>query len=318
MTQYNKAGRATVVREVQGLAALMRFFPESFADCISLILNRKGHVAVTGMGKSGHIAKKIAATFASTGTPAFFIHPAEALHGDLGMVRSQDCILALSNSGETKELQGILEYAAQHSLPVIAMTAEPQSTLAMQADLVLLLPRAKEACPLGCAPTTSTTQMLVLGDALAMTLLEARGFSAEDFNTFHPGGHLGKRLMRVREIMHVGDAIPFVSHTATMGEAILEISKKRMGCTGVVQGKRLIGIITDGDLRRHMMPDLLLQPVTTIMTSSPRAISENIAVAKALGLMQQHKITNLFVVDVEGQVKGILHLHDCLHVSSLK
>lgn len=275
-----------------------------------------GHrIAVTGLGKSGLIARKIAATFASTGTPSLFVHPAEASHGDLGMVVVGDAVLALSNSGETAELADLIEHARRFGLPLLAVTMRGSSTLALAADLVLELPQATEACPLGLAPTTSTTMQLALGDALAVALLLRRGFDASDFRRFHPGGRLGARLRRVRQLMHDGDALPLASPATPMHEALLTMTQKRFGCLGILDAAgRLAGIVTDGDLRRHMAPDLLARTVGEIMTRAPRTIGPDALAADALRIMNEtrHPITALFVVDAAQAPIGILHVHDLL------
>ncbi|HLI10907.1 MAG TPA: KpsF/GutQ family sugar-phosphate isomerase [Alphaproteobacteria bacterium] len=277
----------------------------------------RGRIVVTGMGKSGHIARKIAATLASTGTPALFVHPAEASHGDLGMVTREDAVLALSNSGETNELADLVAYTRRFAIPLIAVTGRAQSSLAEAADIALILPSAPEACPLGLAPTTSTTLMLALGDALAIALLERKGFSAEEFQVLHPGGNIGRRLLRVSDIMHTGDEIPLTSPEASMSEAILVMTRKHFGCVGVLDGAgRLIGIITDGDLRRHMGAELLDKRAAEVMTRGPQTIRPRALAAEALGLMNSRGIdnrgiTSLFVVE-EGRPIGILHIHDCL------
>ncbi len=278
----------------------------------------EGRVVVSGMGKSGHIARKIAATLASTGTPALFVHPAEASHGDLGMIVAGDAVLLLSNSGETPELADLIAHCRRFALPLIAITTEPASTLAKQADTVLLLPKMPEACPMGLAPTTSTTMQLALGDALAVALLRRRGFTAADFRQFHPGGKLGARLKRVAELMHTGEAVPLVSPETRMDDALLVMTEKRFGCVGVIDGAgRLIGIITDGDLRRAMGADLLTRRAGEIMTAQPRTIAPSALAAEALHQMSGRAppITTLFVVDPEagdGRPLGILHIHDLL------
>jgi arabinose-5-phosphate isomerase len=295
----------------EGIQALARQLDERFVAALDRIAAAPGRVIVTGMGKSGHVARKIAATLASTGTPAQFVHPAEASHGDLGMITRSDVVLALSNSGETEELSDVLAYARRYGIPVVAMTRGEDSSLADAADVVLLLPAIPEACPMGLAPTTSTTAMLALGDALAVALLERRGFTAQDFQVLHPRGALGKRLLRVTDLMHGGDAMPLIDPETRMGEAILVITAKRFGCAGVVEGGRLLGIITDGDLRRHMGTGLFDQAAARIMTPTPVTIRPQALAAEALGLMNARAITSLFVVEDERPV-GILHIHDCL------
>jgi arabinose-5-phosphate isomerase len=269
-------------------------------------------VAVTGIGKSGHVARKIAATFNSTGTPAYFIHPSEASHGDLGCVAADDVLLALSNSGESAELGDILAFAARRNLPVLAMTKNPRSFLGRQAVNILLLPDAGEAGPLGCAPTTSTTMMMALGDALAMSLLQLRGFTSEEFAAFHPGGQLGRKLLLVRNIMHEGDAVPMTDISTPMREALYIMTGKGFGCVAVTDRGRLAGIVSDGDLRRHMSADLLEKTAGEVMTPNPATVSADAPAAKALGVMSEKKITGLLIADENGEVVGIVHMHDCL------
>jgi arabinose-5-phosphate isomerase len=297
-------------------AALSEGLGEAFAAAVKTIAEAPGRIIVTGMGKSGLVARKVAATLASTGTPAAFVHAAEASHGDLGMVQNGDVVLALSWSGETAELAAIVTYARRFRIALIAMTAEPESTLGRQADIRLVLPQAQEACPHGLAPTTSTTMQLVLGDALAIALMEAKGFSARDFSIFHPGGKLGARLTLVREVMHKGERIPRVGIGAKMSAAVMEISSKGFGCVGVFDADgRLAGIITDGDLRRHMKSDLMDMPVADVMTRAPRTIGAEALVAEALELIS-HKISALLVVDSGRHVVGIVHFHDLLRLGA--
>lgn len=286
-----------------------------FARAVELILSRTGRVMVSGMGKSGHIARKIAATLASTGTPAYFVHPGEASHGDLGMIKPSDAILLLSWSGETKELADIITYARRRRIGLIAITAGADSTLAGKADVALVLPRSEEACPNGLAPTTSTTMQLAIGDALAIALLEARGFTAANFRDFHPGGQLGASLTFVRDIMHSGDSLPLIAQDRTMADAIVEISAKGFGCVGVCDERgELLGIITDGDLRRHMRPDLMVLPVAVVMTRSAKTIESDVLAVEALDVLNSLKITALFVVDKNNVPQGIVHLHDLLRL----
>jgi len=309
------AARRVLRAEADALATLARALDATFDQAVERLAAVEGRVVVTGMGKSGHIARKIASTFASTGTPALFVHPAEASHGDLGMIARSDLVLALSNSGETPELADLVDYTRRFQIPLVAMVGRRASTLADAADIVLALPPLAEACPLGLAPTTSTTTMLALGDALAVALLERRGFGAADFGILHPGGRLGQRLIRVADLMHTGDALPRVGLAAPMSEALLVMTEKRLGCVGVVDGSgRLGGIITDGDLRRHMSPDLLDRTAGEVMTARPRTIRPQALAAEALALMNQtdRPFTVLFVVDQRGRPEGVLHMHDCL------
>ncbi len=305
--------RRVLKAEISGLEKLSSALGGTFSTAVDFCAAVRGRIIVTGIGKSGHVARKIAATLASTGTPAQFVHAGEASHGDLGMIAAEDAILALSNSGETTELADIIAYSRRFDIPLIAVTAGWHSTLAAAADAVLLLPASAEACPMGLAPTTSTTAMMALGDALAIALLERRGFSTADFHLFHPGGRLGRRLLRVVEIMHSGDAVPMVPPDAPMSEAILVMTAKAFGCVGVRDGEgQLVGVVTDGDLRRHMGDSLLSRRVAEIMHRSPKTISPNALAAEALGLMNRFAITALFVTDNTGCPIGFLHMHDCL------
>lgn len=313
------SARRTIETERRGLdalsAALDNGLSTPFAEAVKVIRAATGRVVVSGVGKSGHIGRKIASTLASTGTPAFFVHPAEASHGDLGMVTASDAIVALSWNGESAELTSIVEHSRRFRIPLIAVTAAPDSTLARKSDVVLTLPRADEACPHGLAPTTSTLIQLALGDALAIALLESRGFTAEDFHILHPGGRLGASLHFVRDIMHQGDAIPLARRGAPMSEAILLIGEKRLGCVGIVDpAGKLVGIITDGDLRRHLSgPDLLARKVDSVMTAKPKTIAPDTLVGAALDILNQSKITVLFVVE-SGKPVGIVHMHDLLRL----
>jgi arabinose-5-phosphate isomerase len=297
-------------------AALEDGLAEPFAHAVRLMTGITGRVIVTGVGKSGHIGSKLAATLASTGTPAFFVHPAEANHGDLGMIAKDDVIISMSWSGETAELKGILAYSRRYRIPLIAITSGEKSTLAREADVVLRLPKAVEACPHGLAPTTSTMMQLAIGDALAIALLEARGFTAGDFHKFHPGGTLGAALTHIGEIMHKGERIPLVASGTQMGEAIIEISSKGFGCVGITgPDGRLAGIVTDGDLRRHIGKDLLSMRVDDVMTKNPKTAAADTLVAKALDIVNSSKITALMIVE-DGRPAGIVHLHDLLRVGA--
>lgn len=312
--KFLAAGRRVIAAEAQGLSALGSALGDSFAAALDLLLRAKGRVIVSGIGKSGHIARKIAATFASTGTPAQFVHPAEASHGDLGMVTSADVVVAISNSGEAPELANMLAYTRRFAIPLIAITSKPESSLARQADIILLLPQLGEACGTGIVPTISTTMSIALGDALAVALMEYRTFTPEDFKDFHPGGTLGARLSKVRDLMHVGDAIPLVSQDAPMSDVLLTISKKGFGVAGVAsKDGALAGIITDGDLRRHMS-GLLEMTAKQVMTPKPTTIAPDALAEQAVALMNTQKITCLFAL-IEGPnpaIAGILHIHDCL------
>ena len=306
--------RRVIGIEADGLAALAATLDGSFSAAIDLILGAKGRVIVSGMGKSGHVGRKIAATFASTGTPAQFVHPAEASHGDLGMVTEGDVALVLSNSGETPELSDIIAHTRRFGIPLIGVASRPGSTLLVQADVAILLPKAAEACGTGIVPTTSTTMTLALGDAMAVALMEHRRFTPDHFRTFHPGGKLGAKLMKVADLMHSGDAIPLVAEGMPMGDVLLEMSRKGFGVAGVTDGAgRLSGIVTDGDLRRHM-DGLLSRTAAEVMTRSPKTVAPGAVAEKAVALMKDRAITCLFVVDPDGdgQAAGILNSHDCL------
>ncbi|MGE0749994.1 MAG: SIS domain-containing protein [Variibacter sp.] len=293
-------------------AALNNGLGPAFIAAADLIAGASGRVIVTGMGKSGHIGRKIAATFASTGTPAFFVHPSEASHGDLGMITSGDVILALSWSGETAELKDLTDYSRRFRIGLIAVTAYPDSTLGRAADVLLTLPAAREACPHNLAPTTSALMQLALGDALAIALLESRGFTAIDFRVFHPGGRLGAMLKFVRDLMHTGEAVPLVSIGTPMKAAVEEMSRKGAGCVGITDAQgRLAGIITDGDLRRHIGSDLLALSVEAVMTRAPKTVRPDQLASEALELLNASKITVLMVID-DGRPVGIVHFHDLL------
>ena len=301
--------------EAAAIHALADRLDDGFAQAIERIAACAGKVVVTGMGKSGHVCRKIAATLASTGTPAFFLHAAEALHGDLGMVERKDLVLAISNSGETQEILDLIQILERLGLPLVAMTGRLDSTLARAADVVLDVSVAEEACPLGLAPTASTTATLALGDALAVALLEHRGFRAEDFAALHPAGALGRKLLKVDDLMHTGDALPRVATTTPMKKVLLEITSKHLGVTAVVDADgRLAGVVTDGDLRRALADsgDLLAQTAVAVMSRRPKTIDAGALAAKALAIMEQHAITSLFVVDADGRPTGVVHLHDLL------
>ncbi len=305
-------GRRVIAQEAAALEMLGTALDETFAAALSLILKARGRVIVSGMGKSGHIARKIAATFASTGTPAHFVHPAEASHGDLGMMAAGDVVLVLSNSGETPELADLIAYTRRFHIPLIGVASRADSTLLKQSDVALVLPQADEACGRGIVPTTSTTMTLALGDALAIALMEHRAFTPENFRDFHPGGKLGARLSKVRDLMHRSAEVPLIDTAAPMSEALLEISQKGFGVVGVVENGGLKGIITDGDLRRHMT-GLLDRKAGEVMTRDPRTIAPDALAETALALMNERKITCLFVLDPPSdQPVGILHIHDCL------
>lgn len=302
-----------ILAEAEALRLLAGTLDARFDAAVDSIAGLSGRLVVTGMGKSGHVARKVAATLASTGTPAQFIHPAEAGHGDLGMIAAGDGILALSASGETAELADITAHAGRFGLVLIAVTGRRDSTLARAADIALVLPRVAEACPHNLAPTTSTIMQMALGDALAVALLRRRGFSAEDFHVFHPRGRLGAQLSRVGQFMHAGPAMPLVRSGTPMPAAILTISEGRLGCIAVVdEAGRLVGIATDGDLRRHMDPGLLGRTIDTIMTRAPRTIGADTSAATALHTMNEHRINVLIVTDADQRPAGIVHVQDLL------
>lgn len=308
------AGKVLSIEE-KALGELRGRMGTEFVSAVELLLSSKGRVVFAGMGKSGLVCRKIAATFASTGTPALFMHPAEGGHGDLGMLVKGDTLVAVSNSGETEEMIRILPAVKRLGIPVICMTGNPGSTMAKRADVVLDISVSEEACPLGLAPTASTTVTMALGDAMAVALLEVRGFTEEDFALFHPGGALGRRLITVGEIMHTGEDIPRIPGDATVREAIFEITSKKLGFTTVVdKSGKLTGIITDGDLRRLMEREAepLKQTVSDIMTRDPKIIFKDSLAAKALQIMEKHSITSLVVGEDSGRIEGVIHLHDIL------
>jgi arabinose-5-phosphate isomerase len=309
----------TVQTEKAGLTALSAALEgalyDPFCAAVRQIAEISGRVIVTGIGKSGHIGAKIAATFASTGTPSFFVHPVEASHGDLGMITRDDVILAMSWSGESAELQGIISYSRRFSIPLIALTSGERSTLAREADTVLLLPKEQEACPHGLAPTTSTLMQLALGDALAVSLLEARGFTATDFKTFHPGGKLGASLSHVGDIMHSGENMPLVPLGTSMTDAVMMLAQKRYGCVGVISGDGVLaGIVTDGDIARNLTRNLSELSVDEIMTRNPKTVKPTMLATAALGLLNQHNISALIVTDETLRPIGIVHFHDLLRI----
>lgn len=308
-----------VTTERNGLVALEEALTNGlagpFCNAVNIIGGISGRLIVTGVGKSGHIGTKLAATFASTGTPAFFVHPAEANHGDLGMIGRDDAILAMSWSGESQELQGILSYSRRFSIPLIAMTAGESSTLAREADVVLLLPKVQEACPHGLAPTTSTVLQLAMGDAIAISLLEARGFTPNDFRVFHPGGKLGASLTHVRDIMHTGDRLPLVRQGTPMPEAIVTLSHKHFGCVAVLDDDgKLAGIVTEGDMARNLSRNLAELSVDDVMTRTPKTIKPSTLATAALAILNQHSIGALLVVDEDNRPIGLVHFHDLLRI----
>jgi arabinose-5-phosphate isomerase len=319
--KLRELGLAVIQVEAADISALTEQINEQFIAACKLLFNCTGRVVVIGMGKSGHIAGKIAATFASTGTPAFFVHPGEASHGDLGMITQQDVVLALSNSGETEEILKILPIIKRLGVPLIAMTGNPMSTLSLVASTHINVAVTQEACPLGLAPTSSTTAALVMGDALAVSLLEARGFTKDDFALSHPGGSLGRRLLlRVNDIMHLGDNIPSVAESALISHALLEMTEKKLGMTAIVNDEQeVVGIFTDGDLRRTLAKNLDLQKtcISDVMTSHCAVISEDILAAEAMQIMEQKKINALIVVNKQKQAIGALNMHDLIRAGIL-
>ncbi len=308
--------------EAKALNALADTIDEEFHKAVEAIHEMKisqktsGRLIIAGIGKSGHVARKIAATLASTGTPAYFVHPGEASHGDMGMITEHDIVLMLSNSGENSELSDLIHYAKRYDITLISITSNPNSTLAQHSDINLVMPKVGEACPNGLAPTTSTTMMIALGDALSVALLERMGLTPEQYKVFHPGGKLGQKLMKVSELMVSGDDLPKIAQNTFMDEAIITLTEKNLGTVLIFdEANNLLGIVTDGDLKRHMSPDLLAKPVTDIMTKNPQTISKNALAVEALDIMtkQQGKyITSLIVNDDKGQICGIIRLQDCL------
>lgn len=310
------AARRVLRHEADAIDALARSLDSSFERALTILAAVTGRVIVTGMGKSGHVARKMASTLASTGTLAQFVHPGEASHGDLGMIAPGDAIVALSNSGGTVELSDIVAHSRRFAIPLLAMTGRRDSALAEAADVALVLPDAPEACPMGLAPTTSTTMMLALGDAIAIALLERKGFTSQDFHALHPGGSLGRTLLRVADIMHGAPELPLCREDTPMAEAILVMTERRFGCVGVTgDDGALIGIVTDGDLRRHMSSELLNLRAAEVMTAKPRTVRPQALAAEALGIMNgirnEPPITSLFVIEDRRPI-GILHIHDCL------
>ena len=311
-SKFLDTARRVIRIEADALALLANEVGTPFGQAVQMILDAPGRIIVCGMGKSGHVARKIAATFASTGTPAHFVHPAEASHGDLGMMAKGDVALVLSNSGETPELADVIAHTRRFGIPMIGVASKTTSTLLTQSDVAIVLPAAEEACGTGVVPTTSTTMTLALGDALAVALMEHREFTPANFRDFHPGGKLGARLSKVGDLMHAGDALPLVAPNTSMGNVLLEISQKGFGVVGVVDtARQLQGIITDGDLRRHM-DGLLDLSAGDVQTNDPTTVQAGALAEEALGIMNARKITCLFVTDQSGSVEGLLHIHDCL------
>ncbi len=311
-TEILATGARVMRTEGEALLLFAGSLSESFVRAVEVMYAVKGRVILSGMGKSGHIAAKITATLASTGTPAQFVHPAEASHGDLGMITPDDVVVVLSNSGETSELSDIIHHTRRFQIPLIGVASRPDSTLLKAADIALVLPNAPEACAIGMAPTTSTTMTLALGDALAVAIMEKRGFQPTDFKTFHPGGKLGAQLLPVSALMHAGAALPLVPEQTPMGETLLEMTAKSFGVVGITDANgKLTGIITDGDLRRNMS-GLMDKTAKQVMHAGPRTIRPDALAAEALGIMNDKKITCLFAVDDHSKPVGLIHIHDCL------
>lgn len=319
MTQqisHRQIGQEAILIEAKGLQLLANSLGENFNHAVDLIRSHSGRLVVSGIGKSGHVGRKIVATFASTGQPALFVHAAEAGHGDLGMIAKGDVLLLISYSGEAKELGSIIDYAHRFAIPIISITGRENCMLARVSTIALVLPDAPEACPMQLAPTTSTTLTMALGDALAVALLRDRGFSKHDFKIFHPGGSLGQQLKRVSDLMHSGEKLPLANPQTLMSDILVEMTVYGFGCVAVVnESGHLLGIITDGDLRRHMNPQLLEQRADEIMTRQPVTLSPDALMADALAMMESRSITNVFVVDDQNKVAGIIHIHDCLRHS---
>jgi len=309
-----EVARKVLKDEAEGIALLDSFFDENFTLAIKKILEISGKVIVTGVGKSGHIGKKISATLSSTGTPSYFVHPTEASHGDMGMVGSEDIIFAISWSGETSELNDIVHFSKQNNIKLISLTSSSESHLASSADISLILPKVTEACPNGLAPTTSTTMQLIVGDAIAICLLNERGFDKDKFKSLHPGGQLGAALSTLEDIMHKEGTIPLLNSGTNMSEALIKISEKGFGCSGVTKNDELIGIVTDGDLRRHMGPGLLEKTVDEIMNTNPKTVSKNMLATDALDLINELGIQGLFIVDSKKKPAGFVHFHDLIRI----
>ena len=308
--------KKTLATEVKGIKSLSKTFNNNFHYAVNTIFNSKGRVIVTGIGKSAHIGNKIAATFASTGTPAFFIHATEASHGDLGNIKKNDCILAISNSGETHELNNIINYSKRFNIPLISISSNSKSTLYKKSTYGILYKKPVEACPLNLAPTTSTTMSLIIGDCIAMSLLELKGFKKNQFKNFHPGGNLGKDLTKISDIMHGKSELPLAKENEQMSKTLLTMTNKSFGCVGVInKDKKLVGIITDGDLRRNMNTNLINKKASDLMTKKPTVADQNLLVGEALNIMNNKKITSLFIC-IKAKPIGIIHIHDLLRLSS--
>lgn len=303
----------TINSEIETIIKLRDGLNSSLTSALDIMQNAKGRIIITGMGKSGHIGKKIAASLASTGTPSFFVHPAEASHGDLGMITEDDVVIAISNSGESKELVDILNYCKRFDIKLIAITKNVQSSLGKAGDVVLLLPNNGEACPLGLAPTNSTTATLVLGDILTAGLIQRKGFTKADFNQRHPGGKLGSILKRVSDLMHTDSEMPILSEDSNMQQVLLEMTSKRLGCVGFINNDGILtGMLTDGDLRRCLDSEIFSKNVADLMTKNPKTVSKDILASEVIKIMNEKKITNIFVVE-DGMPIGVIHIHDLLN-----
>lgn len=303
--------KRVIEKEKDGIDALFNWVGEDFTKAIELIMSNKGRLILSGMGKSGHIAKKIAATLASTGTASYYVHPSEASHGDLGMIDKNDVVMLFSNSGETIELKDIINYCKRFRIPIISVVRKKTSLLVEASDIALILPDVKEVCDVN-APTTSTTMMLVLGDAIAVTLLEKRSFDSRDFKIYHPGGNIGRNILKVTDLMHTGEALPIIYYKRPMSEVLIEMSKKSFGCVALINEEgNMVGTITDGDLRRHISDNFTQILAENIMTKNPQIISSDSLASSALAMMQEKVVTALFIVD-HNKPKGILHIHDIL------
>tara|TARA_Y100001960_G_C14679037_1_gene830088 strand:- start:482 stop:1438 length:957 start_codon:yes stop_codon:yes gene_type:complete len=314
--QIIKEAKKVLKIEIDSVKTLSKSFNQSFYNVTKTIFETKGRVVVTGIGKSGHIANKISATLSSTGTPSHFVHPSEASHGDLGSIAKKDCILAFSNSGQSNELGDVINYAKRFNIPLLSVSSNKNGILYKKSDSAILFKRPKEACPLNLAPTSSTTMALIIGDAIAITLLKMRGFKKLNFSRFHPGGNLGKDLVLLKEIMHDDSKLPLVYHNDSMAKALIVMTKKSFGCVGVLnKSKKLVGIITDGDLRRSMNKDLIYKKASEVMTRNPKLVTEQTLVGEALNIMNLKKITSLFVCKNTKPI-GIVHIHDLLRLSS--
>ena len=307
-----KEAKRVLSNESSAINRLAKSLGKNYVEAIDKLDKVKGRVIFTGIGKSGHVARKMASTFSSTGVPSYFVHPSEASHGDLGIIDYSDAVVVISNSGETPEISDLVEYTKRHKIPLITITSNLDSLIAEQSDITLLLPKVKEACPMGLAPTTTTTMTMALGDAMAINLMARRNFSANDFKLRHPGGKLGKQLLKVSDIMHKEDEVPATKKDSLMSDVIIQMTAKSFGCVAVLDERNLLaGIITDGDLRRHMSDKLLQQLAEDVMTPAPKSIRPVALASEAVAVMNELEITNLFVTE-NSFVVGIIHIHDCL------